>query len=451
LKVAVVGGGISGLTLAYELSKNGVEVLLLEKNSQTGGQAATVCLGGYPLEKFYHHLFTGDTDLLELVKEISPPRKIVWKQPKMGIHHQRKNSPFGTPWELLKFSSLPLVDRLRFGITTLYLQKNYHLEKWENQSAREWIRKWAGDRVYQVIWGPLLESKFGERAPDVSLAWFGNKIKLRGETRSFWGREKLGYMEGSFQLLIDQLEKEIKNRGGTLLINTTVTKISSPEKGKFFLRVLTGENFTSHLRSDSSSIGREEAEFLVDLVVVTVALPLLIKMVPQLPPDYCYQLTKINYQSNITMLLRLSHPLTPFYWLNISDSRFPFVAVIEHTNLISSDNYGNQHLVYLSRYLSSKEELFHLPKEKILRNYLPFLARINPQFQENWIEEYHVFREEFAQPVIIKNYSQQKPSPITPINGLYLANTSQIFPEDRGMNYSIRLAKLVSQLILSQN
>lgn len=455
--MAIVGGGITGLTLAYELSKKGVEVLLLEKNPQTGGQAGTIPLGDCRLEKFYHHLFTGDTDVLGLIKEVSLAGEIVWKQPKMGIYYPGGNFPFGTPLELLKFSPLSFTQRLRFGITTLYLQKCCHWEKWENQPAQEWIRNWAGNRIYQVIWGPLLESKFGNRAPQISLAWFGTKIKLRGESRSLWGREKLGYLKGSFQLLIDQLEREIKKRRGIILVNTMVTRISFSKSRKFSLRVLLPEQIPPDSQTKTFLPGErkirndKEGEFLADRVVVTAALPLFVKLIPQLPSDYCCQLRRIGYQSNITLLLRLSQPLTSFYWLNISDPQFPFVGLIEHTNLLSPEDYGNQHWIYLSRYLSAEEELYHLPAENIFHQFLPFLTRINSQFRETWVKEYYVFREEFAQPVITRNYSQQKPSPITPIEGLYLANTSQIYPEDRGINYSVRLARQVAQLILSQN
>ena len=50
MRVAVIGGGASGLTAAYVLAKEGVEVALYEKESSLGGHAKTTTVDGIPLD-----------------------------------------------------------------------------------------------------------------------------------------------------------------------------------------------------------------------------------------------------------------------------------------------------------------------------------------------------------------------------------------------------------------
>ena len=46
--------------------------------------------------------------------------------------------------------------------------------------------------------------------------------------------------------------------------------------------------------------------------------------------------------------------LSELYWMNVNDPEFPFVGVIEHTNLDQADPAGRRHIVYFSRYLPGK-------------------------------------------------------------------------------------------------
>jgi protoporphyrinogen oxidase len=144
----------------------------------------------------------------------------------------------------------------------------------------------------------------------------------------------------------------------------------------------------------------------------------------------------------------MNQPLSDIYWLNIADRDLPFTGVIEHTNFMPSADYGGKHYVYLSKYLETDHPYFSMPEEQLIETYLPYLKRINPKFDKSWIDRWWVFRERAAQPIVTLNYSKKLPDHRTPLQNLYLANTSQIYPEDRGTNYSVRLGNRISKLVL---
>jgi len=63
------------------------------------------------------------------------------------------------------------------------------------------------------------------------------------------------------------------------------------------------------------------------------------------------------------------------------------------------------------------------------------------------VTERWLFRDPAGQPVITTNYGSSIPDHRTLVPGLYLANTTQIYPEDRGLNYSVRLGENIAALV----
>ena len=153
--------------------------------------------------------------------------------------------------------------------------------------------------------------------------------------------------------------------------------------------------------------------------------------------------------SAVLLILTLDRPLSNKYWLNIADRKIPFVGVIEHTNLIDASHYGGNHIVYLSNYLTSDNRYYSMTQNELLNAYLPHIAKINPQFSKKWIREVHHHKIDGAQPIIGPNYSDRMPPHDTGIKHLYLANTSQIYPEDRGTNYSVKMGRDIAQLAIT--
>lgn len=435
MRIGIIGGGAAGLAAAYELTSRGHYAEVFEQAPFLGGQASTFPVGGGQLERGYHHLFVSDTDIVDLIQEIGLEHRMAWLESRVGLYHSGRIWPFSTPIDLLRFTPLTLMQRLRVGLWTFILQKTRNWRKLEGISARDWIVAHMGQRAYEVIWEPLLRGKFGEYYDQISMTWLWGKIYLRVASRGkSLQKERLGYPMGSFGEVFDQLARRIEQQGGKVHTRAGVEGITV-ENG-----VATG------LKVSIEGSGAHELAF--DGVIATTPSYILPRLVPSLPGEYLERLTAARYLSAVLVILVLNRPLSTMYWMSIADRDLPFVGVIEHTNMIDRSLYGDNHIVYVTNYLSRQSELYQMTREELLAAYMPHLKKINPGFDESWIVEYHYHKVDGAQPIIGLNYSRLIPDHHTPVKNLYLANTTQIYPEDRGTNYSVRMGRRVARMII---
>lgn len=436
MRVGIVGAGAAGLAAAYELGLSGHSAAVYESAPFLGGQASTFDVGGARLEKGYHHWFTSDTDIVELTREIGLGDRIRWVDSKAGTLWDGKIYDFVTPMDLIKFTPLGLVDRARLGLTMLYLQRQGDYRKYEGVTADEWLRRYAGQRCYDVFWGPMMRGKFGEEHyRDVGMAWMWGKAHTRMKSRGKgMVKEMLGYPIGSFGELFDTLADKVREQGGEVHLSARVERVDASEGRARGLQVSL----------DGAAARREE----FDAVISTTPSYLFPRLVDGLPDDYLARLTGVNYMAAALVVLVLDRPLSHVYWMNVADRSIPFVGVIEHTNLIGAEHYGGKHIVYLSNYLSADSALYKMDHDELLAEYLPHLRKINPEFQASWIETSYHHRVGAAQPIIGVNYSERMPAHRTPVKGLYLANTTQVYPEDRGTNYSVRMGRQVARMAM---
>ena len=438
MKVGIIGGGALGLAAAYELGLRGHQAQVFERAPFLGGQASTFEVGGGRLEKGYHHLFRSDKDIINLIHELGLGPKLHWIESKVGLFHGDRVWNFASPKDLLTFRPLGILDRLRLGLVTLYLQKTRNWRKFEGVTARDWLEKRVGKRPYQVIWEPMLRGKFGKHYDEVSMAWLWGKIYLRVSSRErIWAKEKLGYPIGSFGEIFDVLDRKIREMGGEVHISAGVK------------RVVMEDGRARGLEVETPGSAPEIRQY--DAVIATTPSYVFTRLVPPLPADYQKMLTGVTYLSAVLAILVLDRPLTSKYWLNIADRSVPFVGLIEQTNFVDPSLYGGKHIVYLTNYPATDEPIYQMSPEELLEEYLPHLPRINPDFDRSWIQDYHHYKVDAAQPIIGVNYSQRIPSNRTPIPGLYLANTTQIYPEDRGTNYSVKLGRQVARMVLEDH
>ena len=434
MKVGIIGAGAAGLTAGYELAKSGHSVEIFEEAPFIGGQASTFKVGKGQLERGYHHLFMSDEDMITLINELGLSEELSWIESTVGLFHAGRIWDFSSPFDLLKFTPLPLIQRLKVGIWSLLLQKTSSWEKYEHITVKHWITSHMGQDAYRVIWEPLLRGKFGHYHDQISMTWLWGKFRLRVASRqSILSKEKLGYPMCSFGSVFDKLGDRIRLLSGQIHLGTRVQEITISNDQAVGLKIQRSPN--------------EVANLSFNAVIATTPSYIFTKLVPSLPEAYKEQLHNIRYLAAVVLILELNHPLSSKYWLNIADLDLPFVGVIEHTNLVDAQLYSGTHLVYLTNYPDTDSEIYNMTKEQLLDTYIPHLKKLNPDFHPSWIQRSHHHKINGAQPVVGIDYARSIPSHRTPFQNLYLANTTQIYPEDRGTNYSVRMGRFVSKLL----
>lgn len=442
-RIAIIGGGFAGMTAAYELGKLGYQTFLFERMPELGGLAGTFPIEGTRLERGYHHWFTSDTHIVAQMQELGLGDRVQWIASKTGWFEQGKIWNMVSPADLLRLGTLPFVDRVRLGLTTAYLtylqSSKSNLSKYEKITAAQWWKTFGGHNSWDKVWGPMFRGKFGAEAENIPMEWHWYKIVLRIGSRRGVAKEELGYPRGSFQVLIDALENAIKKQGGKIFLGATVKRIVV-ENG-----VATGLQLAEDETSQRAT--RELTSLSFDRVICTAPSFAALKIIDGLPADYVAKMNAAKYMAAVLVILKLKQSLSPIYWLNIADRSIPFVATIEQTNFLPPEVYNHKRILYVSNYLDVSSPYFQMSREELFNAYLPHLRKINPNFSADWVEEMWHFKEAAAQPIVPLNYSAMIPDYRTPIRHLYLANTTQIYPEDRGTNYSVRLGQDIAKML----
>ncbi len=452
--IGIIGGGFAGMTAAYELGKLGYKTVLIERMPELGGLAGTFPVEpGVPLERGYHHWFTSDTSIVAQMQELGLGDRVMWIPSRTGWFDQGRIWNMVSPGDLMRLGTLPLMDRVRLGAATgylTYLQRDKrNLAKYERITAAEWWIKYGGEQAWDKVWSPMFRGKFGAMAEQVPMVWHWFKIVLRIGSRRGLNQEELGYPRGSFQVLIDALERAIAKQGGIILKGTAVKRVVVESNTAVGIE-LAEDDKTQQALGALSAAGihlNERGYIPFDRVYSSAPSFATLKIIDGLPDEYLAKMRAARYMAAVLVILKLKRQLTPMYWLNIADRSIPFVATIEQTNFLPPDVYNGKRIVYVSNYLDPTSPYFAMNRDEILQAYLPHLKKLNPAFTPDWIEEFWHFKEAAAQPVFPLNYSRMIPEYRTPIRNFYLGNTTQIYPEDRGTNYSVRMGQTIARLI----
>jgi protoporphyrinogen oxidase len=446
-RVAIIGGGFAGMTAAYELGKKGYQTFLFERMPELGGLAGTFPIEGTRLERGYHHWFTSDTHIVAQMQELGLGDRVQWIQSKTGWFENGKIWSTVTPIDLLRLGTIPFADRFRLGLLVFYLtylQSNpANLGKYEKITAHDWWKKYGGPYAWDKVWSPMFRGKFGAQAENIPMLYIWYKIVLRIGSRKNMAQEVLGYPRGSFQVLIDALEQAIRRTGGKIYLGASVQRIVVENGTACGLQFAEDEKSQAAQRELAD--GNPYAAF--DRIICTAPSFAALKIVSELPPDYVAKMRAAKYMAAVLLILKLKQSLSPIYWMNVADRSIPFVATIEHTNFISPQVYNNKRVMYVSNYLDPASPYFQMNRDELFKAYVPHLQKLNPNFSADWVDEMWHFKEAAAQPIMPLNYSKQIPELRTPLGHLYLANTTQIYPEDRGTNYSVRLGQDVAKLV----
>jgi protoporphyrinogen oxidase len=451
MRIAVLGAGVTGLVTAYRLSAEH-DCDVYERWPGLGGQVATLDVGdGHLLERYYHHLFTSDVHIAALYEELGMDEAIEWMPSSVAMFVDGASHPFTSPADLLRFKPLSLRARLRMGFAVLRLQRGGgRVEDFENETARSWIERSMGSEPWEKVWGPLMRGKFGDRAEEISMAWLWKRLTVRRQAGVREARgEVLGYPRGSWQPLLERLRAEIERRGGRVLIDRPAARLRREGAD---LAVAWG-------RPDSWREGHDPRRFdpggedSYDAVVATIPNDvfeglLSPELADEVGEEFLRRLHSIEYHAALCVLLELDRSFSPYYWTNIADPEIPFVGLVEQTNFIGPDRYGGRRFLYIANYLEPGNPLLDLSYEELLAAYEPGLLEVNPEFSMDWVRQRWVFVEPAAQPVVTVGYQNRIPPLATGAPGLTLANTTQVYPEDRGTNYAVRLGNQAAEAAL---
>lgn len=418
--LVIVGGGITGLVAAYLASKSGKKVTVVEAGSSFGGLLQTFSTSsGTPLEAFYHHFFTHDAEINWLIEELGLSEKLVFKKSTMGVFRGGKIYPFNQPSDLFRFRPISWADKVKFGLSSLFLARWANWERYEKVSCMNWFSKWAGKTSTQALWKPMLDIKFGPFAEKVPLSWMIGRMRQRVNSRK-QGEAKLGYLQGSLQTLLNALLEALEKQNVNLVANAPVDEVQVVNKQ------------IQSIASGSSSW--EAAQFLFTIP------PKRLAHIFNDHPEVAAPLKQQEYFGAVCLILELDRPLSDVYWLNVADPEYPFGGVIEHTNFIPASGYGGHHLAYLSRYFDLNEDFAQLTEEEIKTLFLQKLPDIYPGFSTDWIHQTHLFRTRTAAPVCDLNFSQKVLPCDSFFDNAFHINMTHIYPDERSVNNSIRIA-----------
>lgn len=436
MRIAVIGAGPAGLAAAWEVVKAGHQCLIYEAADRPGGLAAGFKDAGWSweLEKFYHHWFQTDHDILGLIAELGWSDQVLFPRPKTSLWAKGKPHLFDNPLSMLMYPHLEVIPKVRFGLTGLYLRLAKNWQSMEKFTAEEWLTRTMGKRAYEVLWRPMLIGKFGEVYREVTMAWFWARIHTR--------TTHLGTFQGGFQRFLDQFAARLQEKGVTFCYGASVNQVKG-DGGKVLINAGgTSESFNA--------------------VISTASPEALLKLAPEIEnrdAAYAAKLRALRHMGAAVVILALKQQLMPdgTYWLNLpasspdkSQSEFPFVALVEHTNYLPREHYGGDHIIYCGEYVMPDHDYLKMPEDDLAKLFISALKRVNPAFDSGWIRKHWVFHTSYAQPIPLINHSQRIPDLRTPIPGLYSANMSQVYPWDRGTNYAVMIGKQAASRLIEE-
>lgn len=428
--VAIVGGGIMGVTLAYKLSQQGLHVTVYERSNNLGGLAGFIHYDGVRMDRFYHTILSSDMSMQTLIQESGVADRLHFTATQQGFYDNGKLYPFNTPVDLMTFPPLNIFQRFRLGLQVIYAQFESDWHKMDTVPVEDWLVKVSGRAVFEKVWKPLLRSKFDTTAGDVPATYIWSRLRrMMGTRQGVTSKEMMSYLENGYYTLIEALAQKCEAQGVTFHLSAPIEEIVIEDGAAVGVRV-----------------GGEVHPY--DAIASTLASPVLNTLLPDAPPGFRDLLAKQEYLGVLCPMLILKKSLMPYYVLNITDERIPFTGVVETTNLIDPKHVKGHHLVYLPKYIAPDNEMMHWPDDQVKAEWMKHLKRMFPEFDESWITEFFVQRARYVEPIRPMGTLHEIPPIKTPVERLYMGNTVMIYPELGNGEAVTRFAMKVAEQVL---
>lgn len=421
-RIAVLGAGPMGLAVAYQMTLDGHQPVVFEADDRVGGMTACFDFGGMQIERYYHFHCISDHAFLAVLDELGLAAKMRWVETKMGYWYQNQLQAWGNPMALLQFRGLSLVAKFRYGLHAFLCTKRTDWKPLDHVEATGWIKRWVGAEAYEVLWRRLFDYKFYDYSDNLSAAWIWSRIRRIGRSRYSLFKEKLGYLEGGSNTLLAGMKAAIEAKGGEIRLKCPVSQVVIEQERVCGLKV-----------------GAQTEAF--DKIVSTVPLPYVPRLMPDLPPEILEKFRAIKNIAVVCVIAKLAKPVTENFWLNTNDPEMDIPGLVEYTNLRPMD----QHVVYVPFYMPGEHAKFAEPDQAFLDKVKRYLKKINTQLKDEDFLEMRASRYRYAQPICDPGYLDNLPSPALPVKGLWVADTSYYYPEDRGISESIDFGRKLAK------
>ncbi|MCL2830597.1 MAG: NAD(P)/FAD-dependent oxidoreductase [Betaproteobacteria bacterium] len=433
-RIAIIGAGPMGLAAAFQLVREGHIPVIFEADDRIGGMTASFDCDGMEIERYYHFHCTSDRAFLKMLAELGLADKMRWTETKMAYWFRGRLQAWGNPGALLKFRGLGLVAKFRYGLHAFHCVRRNDWRELNFLEASAWVKQWVGKEAYEILWRKLFDLKFHEYANTLSAAWIWSRIRRIGRSRYDLFREKLGCLEGGSQTWLREIESYIRERGGEFRLGTPVS------------RVLIEDGAIKGIRTGKRESQEEDSEENFEpfgKVISTIPIPCVPRLMPGLPRDL---LEKFRAQKNIAVvcvIARLKRQLSENFWLNINDDEMDIPGLVEVSNLRPLP----EHVVYVPFYMPGKHPKYKDADEIFTDRVRYYLRRINPALRDEDFLGLHVHRYRYAQPVCPPRHLDNLPPVALPIKGLWVADTSYYYPEDRGVSESFNFGKQIAKAV----
>ncbi len=431
MRVGIVGGGITGISLGYFFTKRGIPVDIFEASPVLGGLAGPQFLeDGTAVDRFYHAILPSDDQLHALCKDLNLEGQLRFKATKNAFVVDGAVSSMNSAAEFLRFPPLTFYERVRLGLTIVRAQFVRDWRRLEDISVHTWLRRWSGAGVFKKLWRPMLDAKFEHGHNQIPATWMWSRLVRMKSTRSGANqRESAGHIVGGYATLMEAMAAEIRAGGGCIHLRCPVQEI-----------MITGER--------AVGIRTAQGVWAGGPIVSTMQAPVFRRLIPRAPLDYQESLSAVPYLGVVCPLVVLDRPLSGYWVLNIADSRIPFTGVIETTSYIDPQYVGGHHLVYLPKYTAPGSGWQEMTDEAIRQHVLDTLKYIVPDFDDSWIRQLLVHRERYVEPLHRMGARDPAPDIRTPVDNLYLATTAQIYPALTNGESVSRHAQTVASLVM---
>ena len=421
-KVAVLGAGPMGLAVAYQLARDGHHPVVYEADDRVGGMTAAFDFSGLKIERYYHFHCISDHAFLNVLNELGLSDRMNWVPTKMGYWYLNQLQAWGNPIALLKFRGLGLVAKFRYGLHAFLSTKRDDWKPLDKVDAVRWIQRWVGPEAYEVLWRRLFDYKFYDYTSNLSAAWIWSRIRRIGRSRYNLFKEKLGYLEGGSETLLQGMHQDIIKNGGEVRLKSPVTK------------VVIENGAVIGIESQGAFEG-------FDTVISTIPLPYVPAVMPDLPAEILAQFISVKNIAVVCVIVKLRQPLTENFWLNTNDPEMDIPGIVEYSNLRPLEHS----IVYVPFYMPGEHPKFADPDEAFLQKVRRYFKKINPTLVDEDFLDIRASRYRFAQPIGVPGYLETIPEAKLPIKGLWVADTSYYYPEDRGISESIDFGRKMAQ------